>query len=115
MAQMPLSMYSPPCRPRSAPAASAGCSAAGPTVSMSNARQCTYNARRHEHGGNDVTQHTVGVIGVGNMGAGIARNIARKGQAVVAWDAVSAARERIAGEPGIAVAPPAAMAARCAA
>ncbi|MGE0253421.1 MAG: NAD(P)-dependent oxidoreductase [Alphaproteobacteria bacterium] len=62
-----------------------------------------------------MTQQTVGVIGVGNMGAGIARNIARKGHAVVAWDAVPAARDRIAGEPGIVVAPPAEIARRCAA
>ena len=62
-----------------------------------------------------VATKSVGVIGVGNMGAGIARNIARKGFAVAAWDALPAARERIAGEAGITVTPPAAMAARCSA
>lgn len=35
---------------------------------------------------------TVGVIGLGNMGRGIARNIAKAGHALLAWDVAEAAR-----------------------
>ena len=50
-----------------------------------------------------------GVVGLGNMGGGIARNLARAGYATAGWDIAEAARARIAGE--VAIAAPEEMAA----
>lgn len=52
---------------------------------------------------------TVGVIGLGNMGAGIARNIARAGHDLVVWDTTEEARNAF-GETAR-IAPPSEMAA----
>lgn len=53
---------------------------------------------------------TVGVIGLGNMGRGIAANIAKAGYSLVVWDVAEPARERFA---DIAcIAPPSEMAAQ---
>lgn len=54
------------------------------------------------------TQLTVGVIGLGNMGRGIARNIAKAGHTLLAWDASEEARTPFANVGR--VAPPAEMA-----
>ena len=53
---------------------------------------------------------TVGVIGLGNMGRGIARNIAKAGQNLMVWDRLEEAREAFAGTGEIT--PPPKMAAR---
>ena len=40
--------------------------------------------------------HTVGVIGLGNMGRGIAKNIAKGGHTLLVWDEIEKAREPFA-------------------
>ena len=37
-------------------------------------------------------KHTVGVIGLGNMGRGIAKNISKGGHNLLVWDAIEKAR-----------------------
>jgi 3-hydroxyisobutyrate dehydrogenase len=54
---------------------------------------------------------TVGVIGLGNMGRGIAENFARAGHATAVWDISEEARNRLAGADNISVADPGEMAA----
>ena len=39
---------------------------------------------------------TVGVVGLGNMGRGIARNIARAGHSLMVWDVAESARAALA-------------------
>ncbi len=55
----------------------------------------------------------IGVVGLGNMGAGIARNYRRAGHAVSAWDTDAGKREAFAAMPGVDIAPPGAMASTC--
>lgn len=55
----------------------------------------------------------VGVVGLGNMGGGIARNFQRAGVPLAVWDVVPAAREALAAMPGVEVATPGQMAASC--
>ncbi len=58
---------------------------------------------------------TLGVIGLGNMGRGIAGNIAGAGYDLAVWDVAARARRPFAGRTGVAVAEPPEMARRCAA
>ncbi len=55
----------------------------------------------------------VGVVGLGNMGGGVARNLHRAGFALHVWDIDAAARGRLAELPGVTVAEPGAMAEVC--
>ena len=55
----------------------------------------------------------IGVVGLGNMGGGIARNFQRAGLPLVVWDLSPAARDALAALPGVEVATPGAMAACC--
>ena len=55
----------------------------------------------------------VGVVGLGNMGHGIATNLARAGRRVAVWDIAPAARARLAGVRGVAIEPPGEMARAC--
>jgi len=55
----------------------------------------------------------VGVIGLGNMGRGVATNLVRSGRRVAVWDIAPAARDRFAGVKGVAIAPPGEMARAC--
>ncbi len=57
---------------------------------------------------------TLGVIGLGTMGRGIANNIARVGYEVAVWDTARRALRPFQGKPGVAVLAPAEMARRCA-
>jgi 3-hydroxyisobutyrate dehydrogenase-like beta-hydroxyacid dehydrogenase len=43
----------------------------------------------------------VGVVGLGNMGGGIARNFQRAGVALAVWDITAAARDALAALPGV--------------
>ena len=54
----------------------------------------------------------IGVIGLGNMGRGIAKNLVKAGNEVFVWDSSEAAREPF--EDSATVAQPQDMAARCA-
>lgn len=67
--------------------------------------------KRREH---QVAQLSVGVIGLGNMGRGIALNLAKGGHPVFVWDIAEAARQRLEGHPGIEAAKPVDMASKCA-
>jgi 3-hydroxyisobutyrate dehydrogenase len=55
----------------------------------------------------------VGVIGLGNMGRGIASNLGKTDRDVYVWDAVEAARARFKDRAGFAIAPPGEMARKC--
>ena len=44
----------------------------------------------------------IGIIGLGRMGANMARRLARGGMRVFAYDSSAAAREALAGEPDVA-------------
>jgi 3-hydroxyisobutyrate dehydrogenase len=60
-----------------------------------------------------MAKQKVGVVGLGNMGGGIARNFQKSGVPLAVWDirpAACAPFERLA---GVAIAPPGAMAATC--
>ena len=57
---------------------------------------------------------TLGVIGLGNMGRGIAGNIARAGYELAVWDVAGRALRPLEGKRGVAVVGPAEMARRCA-
>lgn len=57
---------------------------------------------------------SVGVIGLGNMGRGVALNLAKGGYAVLVWDIAETARKRVQGSFDIECATPAEMAAACA-
>lgn len=58
-------------------------------------------------------ERKVGVVGLGNMGGGIARNFQRAGVPLAVWDLAPAAREALAAMPGVEVATPGQMAASC--
>ena len=58
---------------------------------------------------------SVGVIGLGNMGRGIATNLAKDGREVLVWDMAEAPRAHFAARRGFVVAPPREIGARCAA
>ncbi len=58
-------------------------------------------------------EQKVGVVGLGNMGGGIARNFRKKGVALAVWDIAPAARAAFEGLAGVDVAPPGDMAATC--
>ena len=55
----------------------------------------------------------VGVVGLGNMGASIARNFRKAGAPLMAWDVAPAARAAFHETAGIEIAPPGEMAATC--
>jgi 3-hydroxyisobutyrate dehydrogenase len=55
----------------------------------------------------------VGVVGLGNMGGGIARNFQRAGVPLAVWDISPAARDAFAALPGVEVATPGRMAGAC--
>lgn len=57
---------------------------------------------------------TLGVIGLGNMGRGIADNIAKAGHPLAVWDIAPRALRRFEGRAGVTVATPGEMARRCA-
>jgi 3-hydroxyisobutyrate dehydrogenase len=59
-------------------------------------------------------QQKVGVVGLGNMGGGIARNFQKKGVPLMVWDVARGARSTFEGLCGVEIAPPGEMAARCA-
>lgn len=58
-------------------------------------------------------KQTIGVIGLGNMGGGIARNFHKSGVALMVWDISAAARRPFEALPGVGVAPPGEMAETC--
>lgn len=53
---------------------------------------------------------TIGVIGLGNMGRGIADNLIKSGREVLAWDAAAPARKPFEKRKGVRVVPPGEMA-----
>jgi 3-hydroxyisobutyrate dehydrogenase len=55
----------------------------------------------------------VGVVGLGNMGGGIARNFQKAGVPLMVWDVAPAARNAFSAMPGVEIAPPGDMAAAC--
>lgn len=58
-------------------------------------------------------QQRVGVVGLGNMGAGIARNFQKNGVPLMVWDISRAACSAFEGLCGVEIAPPGEMAAQC--
>jgi 3-hydroxyisobutyrate dehydrogenase len=62
-----------------------------------------------------VRKAALGVIGLGNMGRGIAGNIARAGYELAVWDVAARALRPFRGKRGVTVLEPAEMARRCAA
>jgi 3-hydroxyisobutyrate dehydrogenase len=60
-----------------------------------------------------VSEQIVGVVGLGNMGGGVARNFQKAGIPLYVWDISEQAREQFEGLDGVTVAPPGEMAARC--
>ena len=58
-----------------------------------------------------MTKPTIGVIGLGNMGRGIATNFAKAGHLTAVWDISEGARSNLAAQDNIMVAPPGEMAA----
>lgn len=58
-------------------------------------------------------EREVGVVGLGNMGGGIARNLHKAGVPLMVWDIAPAARREFEGRAGVAIAPPGDMAANC--
>ena len=57
----------------------------------------------------------VGVIGLGNMGGGIARNFNKAGVPLMVWDVNPEARNKFMETSGVEIAQPGEMAAQCAA
>jgi 3-hydroxyisobutyrate dehydrogenase len=55
----------------------------------------------------------VGVVGLGNMGGGIARNFQKSGVPLAVWDTAPAACRTFEGLAGVDILPPGEMAARC--
>jgi 3-hydroxyisobutyrate dehydrogenase len=55
----------------------------------------------------------VGVIGLGNIGYGVASNLGKPGRDVYVWDVAALARARFDNKPGFIAAPPGEMAKRC--
>jgi len=62
-----------------------------------------------------VTEQKVGVVGLGNMGGGIARNFQKAGIPLMVWDVAPATRTAFSTLAGVEVAPPGDMAAVCSA
>lgn len=62
-----------------------------------------------------MTQAKVGVVGLGNMGGGIARNFKKAGVPLMVWDIAPDARAKFYETAGVEVAPPGDMAAACSA
>ena len=60
-----------------------------------------------------VNKSAVGVIGLGNIGRGVASSLGKPGRDVYVWDVAEPARARFADKPGFVVAPPGAMAKAC--
>lgn len=60
-----------------------------------------------------MSNQSVGVVGLGNMGGGVARNFHKAGIPLVVWDVSEAARQSFEGLDGVTVAPPGDMAAQC--
>lgn len=55
----------------------------------------------------------VGVIGLGNMGRGVAANLGKPDRDVYVWDLAEPARDRFKDKPGFVIAPPGEMAKTC--
>jgi len=62
-----------------------------------------------------MTQKKVGVVGLGNMGGGIARNLEKAGVPLMVWDVAAPARDAFREKSGVEVAQPGEMAAACSA
>ncbi len=62
-----------------------------------------------------MTEKKIGVVGLGNMGGGIARNLQKAGIPLMVWDVAAAARHAFSAETGVEIASPGEMAAACAA
>ncbi len=60
-----------------------------------------------------VSKPAVGVIGLGNIGHGVAGNLGKPNRDVYVWDVAEAARARFKDKPGYVVAPPGEMAKAC--
>lgn len=60
-----------------------------------------------------MNNRAVGVIGLGNMGRGIATNLGKHGRTVYVWDLKEAARERFKDKPNFVIAPQGEMAKHC--
>jgi 3-hydroxyisobutyrate dehydrogenase len=60
-----------------------------------------------------VTEKKAGVVGLGNMGGGIARNFQKSGIPLMVWDVAPAARNAFSAMAGVEIAPPGEMAAAC--
>jgi 3-hydroxyisobutyrate dehydrogenase len=58
-------------------------------------------------------EQKVGVVGLGNMGGGIARNFQKSSVPLAVWDSAPAACRGFEGMAGVDIAPPGEMAARC--
>lgn len=58
-------------------------------------------------------EQKVGVVGLGNMGGGIARNFQKAGVPLAVWDIAPEARRSFEGVAGVDIAPPGEMAASC--
>jgi 3-hydroxyisobutyrate dehydrogenase len=60
-----------------------------------------------------VIEKKVGVVGLGNMGGGVARNFRKAGVPLMVWDVAPAARSAFSAMAGVEIAPPGEMAASC--
>jgi 3-hydroxyisobutyrate dehydrogenase len=60
-----------------------------------------------------VAEQKVGVVGLGNMGGGVARNFKKAGVPLMVWDVVPEARNKFMETAGVEIAPPGDMAASC--
>ncbi len=60
-----------------------------------------------------MAEKKVGVVGLGNMGGGIARNFKKAGLPLMVWDVAPAARNAFMETAGVEIAPPGEMAAAC--
>ncbi len=60
-----------------------------------------------------MSEKKVGVVGLGNMGGGIARNFKKAGVPLMVWDVAPAARKAFHDTAGVETAPPGEMAAAC--
>ncbi len=60
-----------------------------------------------------MAEQKVGVVGLGNMGGGIARNFKKAGVPVMVWDVMPEARNKFLETAGVEIAPPGEMAAQC--
>ena len=62
-----------------------------------------------------MAEKKVGVVGLGNMGGGVARNFQKAGVPLMVWDIAQGARSAFDAMAGVEVAPPGEMAAACSA